>query len=59
MRTGAATRPSSRRDLAGLGDFSYDLFMLAHREADGIPEWHEDPGRTFFFVQSGDLQPWL
>jgi len=51
LRTEAATAPhhvATRR----LGDFSNDLFMLAHREADGIPEWHETQADVFF-VQSG------
>jgi mannose-6-phosphate isomerase-like protein (cupin superfamily) len=35
-----------------LGDFSNDLFLLAHREADGTPELHETQA-DIFFVQSG------
>ena len=35
-----------------LSDFPNDLFMLAHREADGIVEWHENQADVFF-VQSG------
>ena len=35
-----------------LADFANDTFMLAHREADGVPEWHENQADVFF-VQSG------
>jgi mannose-6-phosphate isomerase-like protein (cupin superfamily) len=35
-----------------LSDFPNDLFMLAHREADGQPELHETQADVFF-VQSG------
>lgn len=35
-----------------LEDFQNDLFMLAHREADGIVEWHETQADVFV-VQSG------
>jgi len=35
-----------------LADFQHDLFMLAHREADGVAEWHETQADVFF-VQSG------
>jgi mannose-6-phosphate isomerase-like protein (cupin superfamily) len=35
-----------------LGDFPNDLFLLAHREADGTPELHETQADVFF-VQSG------
>ena len=35
-----------------LADFPNDLFMLSHREADGIVEWHETQADVFF-VQSG------
>jgi len=35
-----------------LADFQNDLFMLAHREADGVAEWHETQADVFF-VQSG------
>jgi mannose-6-phosphate isomerase-like protein (cupin superfamily) len=35
-----------------LADFQDDLFMLAHREADGVAEWHETQADVFF-VQSG------
>jgi len=35
-----------------LADFPNDLFMLARRESDGQPEWHETQA-DIFFVQSG------
>ena len=35
-----------------LADFPNDLFMLAHREEDGQPEWHETMVDVFF-VESG------
>jgi mannose-6-phosphate isomerase-like protein (cupin superfamily) len=35
-----------------LADFPNDLFLLAHREADGQPELHETQADVFF-VQSG------
>src|ERR1051326_3406765 len=35
-----------------LADFRNDLYMLAHREADGIVEWHETQADVFV-VQSG------
>ena len=35
-----------------LGDFPQDKFMLSRREADGVPEWHENQADVFF-VQSG------
>lgn len=35
-----------------LGDFAQDTFMLSRREADGMPEWHENQADVFF-VQSG------
>ncbi|MGH9545350.1 MAG: cupin domain-containing protein [Terriglobales bacterium] len=35
-----------------LGDFAQDAFMLSRREANGIPEWHENQADVFF-VQSG------
>jgi mannose-6-phosphate isomerase-like protein (cupin superfamily) len=35
-----------------LGDFAQDTFMLSRREADGVPEWHENQADVFF-VQSG------
>lgn len=51
LRTEAAPTPhhlATRR----LADFPNDLFMLSHREADGIVEWHETQA-DIFFVQSG------
>jgi mannose-6-phosphate isomerase-like protein (cupin superfamily) len=44
----AAHHVATRR----LADFPNDLFMLAHREADGIAEWHETQADVFL-VQSG------
>jgi len=35
-----------------LSDYPNELFLLAHREADGQPEWHETQADVFF-VQSG------
>ena len=35
-----------------LGDFTNEYFLLAHREADGQAEWHEDEVDVFV-VQSG------
>ncbi len=35
-----------------LADFPGELFMLAHREADGVVEWHETQA-DIFVVQSG------
>jgi mannose-6-phosphate isomerase-like protein (cupin superfamily) len=35
-----------------LTDYPNELFLLAHREADGQPEWHETQADVFF-VQSG------
>jgi mannose-6-phosphate isomerase-like protein (cupin superfamily) len=35
-----------------LSDFPNDLFMLARREADGVPEWHETQADVFV-VESG------
>jgi mannose-6-phosphate isomerase-like protein (cupin superfamily) len=51
LRTEAASDPHhiATRKLA---DFQNDLFMLAHREADGVAEWHETQADVFF-VQSG------
>jgi len=51
LRTESASTPhhvATRR----LADFPNDLFMLAHREADGVVEWHEIQADAFF-VQSG------
>jgi mannose-6-phosphate isomerase-like protein (cupin superfamily) len=44
----SAQHLASRR----LADFSNDLFMVAHRETDGQPEWHETMVDVFF-VESG------
>ena len=38
--------------LRRLGDFQNDLFLFAHREADGQPEWHETQADVFV-VESG------
>ncbi len=35
-----------------LADFANDTFILAHREGDGVAEWHETQADVFF-VQSG------
>jgi mannose-6-phosphate isomerase-like protein (cupin superfamily) len=35
-----------------LGDFTNEYFLLAHREADGLAEWHETEADVFF-VKSG------
>jgi len=51
LRTAAATDPhhtAARR----LADFGNDAFILAHREGDGVVEWHETQADVFF-VQSG------
>lgn len=51
LSTQAASDPhhlAARR----LADFPNELFMLAHREADGVVEWHETQADVFF-VQSG------
>ena len=51
LSTEAAANPhhiATRR----LQDYPNDLFMLAHREADGVVEWHETQA-DIFFVQSG------
>jgi mannose-6-phosphate isomerase-like protein (cupin superfamily) len=45
----ASTHHMSMRPL---GDFPQDKFMLSRRQADGIPEWHENQADVFF-VQSG------
>jgi mannose-6-phosphate isomerase-like protein (cupin superfamily) len=47
----AATNPH-HIGLRRLGDFPNDLYMLSRREADGIPEWHENQGDVFV-VESG------
>jgi mannose-6-phosphate isomerase-like protein (cupin superfamily) len=46
---GANPHRSSVRHLA---DFPNEMFMLAHREGDGVVEWHETQA-DIFFVQSG------
>ena len=51
LRTEARSNPlhiGTRR----LQDYPNDLFMLSHREADGVVEWHETQADVFF-VQSG------
>ena len=51
LSTEAASNPddvATRR----LQDYPNELFMLAHREADGVVEWHETQA-DIFFVQSG------
>jgi mannose-6-phosphate isomerase-like protein (cupin superfamily) len=51
LRTEAAPAP---HHVAGrrLADFPNELFMLSHREADGVVEWHETQA-DIFFIQSG------
>jgi mannose-6-phosphate isomerase-like protein (cupin superfamily) len=51
LKTEAAGDPH-RASVRRFADFANDTFMLAHREADGIPEWHENQADVFF-VQSG------
>lgn len=51
LTTEAASEPhhiATRR----LQDYTNDLFMLSHRESDGVVEWHETQADVFF-VQSG------
>ena len=51
LKAEAATGPhhlGARR----LEDFPNELFMLSHREADGVVEWHETQA-DIFLVQSG------
>jgi mannose-6-phosphate isomerase-like protein (cupin superfamily) len=38
--------------LRHLADFPNDLYMLSRREADGVPEWHENQADVFV-VESG------
>lgn len=40
----AATQPE--------GDFPNELYLFAHRDADGVPEWHETQ-TDIIFVESG------
>jgi mannose-6-phosphate isomerase-like protein (cupin superfamily) len=47
-----AATDSHRAASKTLSDYPNDLFMLAHREADGGPELHETQADVFF-VQSG------
>jgi mannose-6-phosphate isomerase-like protein (cupin superfamily) len=47
-----AGKSANRLALRPLGDFPNDLFLLAHREADGQPEWHGTQADVFV-VQSG------
>jgi mannose-6-phosphate isomerase-like protein (cupin superfamily) len=35
-----------------ISDYPNDLYMAAHREADGVPEWHETQADVFF-IESG------
>ncbi len=51
LKTEAAASPQ-HLGTRKLADFHNDLFMLAHREADGVAEWHETQADVFF-VQSG------
>jgi mannose-6-phosphate isomerase-like protein (cupin superfamily) len=47
----AATEPHHMA-VKQLSDYPNEAFLLAHREADGVPEWHETQADVFF-VQSG------
>ena len=47
-----AAKDAHHLGLRRLGDFPNDLFLFAHREADGSPEWHETQADVFV-VQSG------
>jgi mannose-6-phosphate isomerase-like protein (cupin superfamily) len=47
-----AGKSANHLALRRLTDFPNDLFLLAHREADGQPEWHETQVDVFV-VQSG------
>ena len=47
-----AAKDAHRIGLRRLGEFTNDLFLYAHREADGQPEWHETQADVFV-VQSG------
>jgi len=52
LKTEAASNPH-HMSVRRIVDFPNDTFMLSHREADGIPEWHETQADVFF-VQSGE-----
>jgi len=47
-----AKKDAHHLGLRRLGDFENDLFLFAHREADGQPEWHETQADVFV-VESG------
>src|SRR5712692_9162854 len=47
-----AAKDAHHLGLRRLGDFPNDLFLFAHREADGQPEWHETQADVFV-VESG------
>ena len=47
-----ADASSHHMSVRNLGDFPQDKFMLSRRQADGMPEWHENQADVFF-VQSG------
>ncbi|GAC1662052.1 MAG: hypothetical protein NVS9B4_15180 [Candidatus Acidiferrum sp.] len=49
VEAGASPQHTASRRLS---DFPNDLFMLSHREADGLVEWHENQADVFF-VHSG------
>ena len=51
LRTEAA-KDAHHLGLRRLGDFPNELFLFAHREADGQPEWHETQADVFV-VESG------
>src|ERR1700690_4198684 len=47
LKTEAAT-DAHHTAVHHLADFPNDTFMLSHREADGIGEWHENQVEVFF-----------
>ena len=47
-----AAKDTHHLGLRRLGDFQNDLFLFAHREADGQPEWHETQADVFV-VETG------
>jgi hypothetical protein len=58
LKTEAARSPQhlAARKLA---DFQNDLFMLSHREADGIVEWHETQADVFFVQSARQRCSWV
>ena len=51
LKTEAASSPNHIA-VRHLADFPDDMFMLSHREADGVVEWHETQA-DILLVQSG------